>query len=200
MSIVNGPKIINTMVSAANGDTYGDGERHQFRSWQALVQPNVKQMLLNAAPGGPANGDTYVIGASPTGWTPSGQTALANNIAYWAVDNQDGPSISPTINTGAWEFYVAQIGWEVFDNTTGLIWRFNGTTWLPASLRGTATSVSGTTITVAYTNSYSATPTVIVTPTTNAGAYYLSASSASGFTITYATSGAQTFSYVVLGS
>src|SRR5258708_26399340 len=101
MAIVNGVKI-GTMVSAANGDTYGDGERHQFRTWQALIMPNVKSLALATPPGSPSSGDTYVVAASPTGaW--SGQ---ANSIAYWAVDAQDGPSITPNIATGAWEFYT----------------------------------------------------------------------------------------------
>lgn len=61
--------------------------------------------------------------------------------------------------------------------------------------RGTASSVSGTTITVSFTNTFATTPLITVTPTTNAGAYFISAASATGFTITYATSGAQTFNW-----
>lgn len=128
MSIVNGPKIV-TMVSAANGDTYGDGERHQFRTWQALVQANVKNLTLSTPPGSPSNGDTYIVGASPTGaW--AGQ---ANAVAYWAVDAQDGPSITPNIATGAWEFYTPLAGWQVWDTNTNASWRFNGTNWVLAS-------------------------------------------------------------------
>src|SRR5208337_266067 len=96
MSIVNGPKI-STMVSAANGDTYGDGERHQFRTWQGLVQANVISLALSTPPGSPVNGNTYVV-ASPGAGAWAGQVG---NIAYWAVDPQDGPSITPAIATGA---------------------------------------------------------------------------------------------------
>jgi hypothetical protein len=128
MSIVNGPKIV-TMVSAANGDTYGDGERHQLRTQQALIQANVKNLTLSTPPGSPTNGDTYIVGSSPTGlW--AGQ---ANAVAYWAVDAQDGPSITPNIATGAWEFYTPLAGWSVWDTNTNAIWRFNGTAWVLAS-------------------------------------------------------------------
>ena len=128
MSIVNGPKI-STMVSAANGDTYGDGDRHQLRTQQALIQANVISLALSTPPGSPSNGDTYIVGAAPTGlW--AGQ---ANSVAYWAVDPQDGPSITPNIATGAWEFYAPLTGWRVYDNNTGAIWQFNGTAWLLAS-------------------------------------------------------------------
>src|SRR5271154_2017674 len=139
MSIVNGPKII-TMVSAANGDTYGDGERHQFRTWQGLIQPNVISLALSTPPGSPVNGNTYVVGAAPTGaW--AGQ---ANAIAYWAVDPQDGPSITPTIATGAWEFYAPLAGWTVFDNFTKLNWKFDGTLWNFTRIASTAQLTSAT--------------------------------------------------------
>src|SRR5574337_904206 len=105
MSIVNGTKIV-TLVSAANGDTYGDAERHFFRTAQALVMPNVINMSTATPPGSPTNGDTYVVAASPTGaWT--GQ---ANAIAYWAIDAQDG-----VVTAGAWEFYTPQAGWVVYN-------------------------------------------------------------------------------------
>src|SRR5271157_2529730 len=132
MSIVNGPKII-TMVSAANGDTYGDGERHQLRTQQALIQANVISVGVNAPPIVPSsgnNGSTYVVGTAGSGlWT--GQS---NNIAYSATDPQDGTSITANITTGAWEFYAPVAGWQVYDNATGAIWRFNGTTWVIASV------------------------------------------------------------------
>lgn len=161
MSIVNGPKI-GTMVSAANGDTYGDGERHQLRTQQALIQGNVKSLALSTPPGSPVNGDTYIVGASPTGaWT--GQ---ANNIAYWAVDAQDGPSITPNIATGAWEFYTPlQPGWQVYDLNTAALYRFNGTAWVLASaLKLSITpSVGVVTVTPAAANSFRVTVNAAVT-------------------------------------
>jgi hypothetical protein len=65
---------------------------------------------------------------------------------------------------------------------------------------GSISSASGTTVSKTFAIPYASTPTIVVTPTTNAGAFYLSAVSASAFTITYATSGAQTFNYHVVGN
>jgi len=210
MSIVNGPKI-STMVSAANGDTYGDGDRHELRTQQGLIMPNVISMLLSAAPGSPANGNTYVVGASPTGWIPTGQTVAANDIAYWAMDPQDGPSISPTITTGAWEFYAPLAGWAVFDNATGLTWKFNGTSWNFTRIASTAAFAAGTTVAVPFPVTYTGTqatgPVVTVTalnadpssaggiwttPTGSAGAW-------TGFTLHATSTNSLTFNYVVEG-
>ena len=158
MSIVNGVKI-GTMVSAANGDTYGDGERNEFRTQQALIQANVKAMFQVAAPGSPSNGDTYVVGSSPTGWTPAtiAPAVAVNQIAYWAVDAQDGPSITPSIATGGWEFYTPQPGWVVYDNITAAFWTYNGSTWVVYKSAGklvvTATSPN-TTLSPAVNNSF----------------------------------------------
>jgi hypothetical protein len=69
-----------------------------------------------------------------------------------------------------------------------------------ADMQGSITSSSGTTVSKTFATNYTSTPIVTVTPTTNAGAFYLSSVSNSGFTITYATSGAQTFNYHVIGN
>lgn len=69
-----------------------------------------------------------------------------------------------------------------------------------ADIQGHISSVSGTTVSYSYATAFSDTPTVVVTPTTNAGAFYLSASSNTGFTVTYGTAGAQTFNYIVIGN
>jgi hypothetical protein len=122
MAIVPGVKITTIMASAANGDTYGDAERRLFRGLQTLMQPNVKSATLSVPPGAPANGDTYIVGSAPSGaWT--GQ---ANNIAYWALDPQDGVA-----TTGIWEFYVPQAGWTTFNQATGTLIAWNGTSWAP---------------------------------------------------------------------
>jgi Protein of unknown function (DUF2793) len=121
MSIVNGNKITSIMVSAANGDTYGDAERKLFRGIQTLVLPNIKSLALSTPPVSPAFGDTYIVGSSPSGaW--AGQ---ANSITAWAIDPQDG-----TVTSGAWEFYAPQIGWLVFDQNTTASYQWNGSAWV----------------------------------------------------------------------
>src|SRR5271170_491893 len=113
MAIVNGNKITSIMVSAANGDTYGDAERKLFRGIQTLVMPNVISMALSTPPVSPTFGQSYVVAASPSGaW--AGQ---ANSITAWAIDPQDG-----TVTSGAWEFYAPQQGWQIFDQNTNAFW------------------------------------------------------------------------------
>lgn len=121
MSIVNGAKITTLMVSAANGDTYGDAERRVFRGIQTLVQPTILSIFGNTPPASPTNGQTYIVGPAPTGvWT--GQP---NAVAYWAVDPQDGVA-----TTGIWDFYTPQLGWSFFNQATGSLITFNGTAWV----------------------------------------------------------------------
>jgi hypothetical protein len=69
----------------------------------------------------------------------------------------------------------------------------------PNVVSGTVTG-SGTTASHTFTTAFSSTPQCTATPTSNAGAFYLSALSTSAFTITYATSGAQTFGVICIGS
>jgi hypothetical protein len=193
------------MVSAANGDTYGDGDRHELRTQQVLIQPNVISLALSTPPGSPVNGNTYVVGAAPTGaW--AGQ---ANSIAYWAVDPQDGPSITPAIATGAWEFYTPLTGWQVFDNTTGLIWRFSGTAWNFTRIAGVASLSASATIAVPFGVTYTGTNAPIVTvnavggnPAALGAVWIINTGSANawtGFTINVGSSGTQLFNYVVEG-
>lgn len=131
MSIVPGLKITTLMASAANGDTYGDAERRVFRGLQTLLMPNIISFFGNTPPVGPTNSQTYVVGSAPSGvWT--GQ---ANNIAYWAVDAQDGVA-----TTGVWEFYVPQIGWSVFNQADGFEYFWNGA-WVRAQA-GTANQIA----------------------------------------------------------
>jgi hypothetical protein len=133
MSIVYGTKITTLMSSAANGDTYGDPERRIFRGIQALMMPNVISIFGNTPPGSPTNGQTYIVGSAPTGlW--AGQ---ANNIAYWALDPQDGVA-----TTGIWEFYAPQVGWTAFNQATGAAITWNGTTWAPPVIVSNSTAVT----------------------------------------------------------
>jgi len=147
MSIVNGNKITSIMVSAANGDTYGDAERKFFRGIQSLVLPNVKSLALSTPPVSPAFGDTYIVGAAPSGaW--AGQ---ANSITAWAIDPQDG-----TVTSGAWEFYAPQSGWLVFDQNTNASYAWNGSAWVlsKSAPKLAVTATSTTTLSPLSTSSF----------------------------------------------
>jgi len=68
-------------------------------------------------------------------------------------------------------------------------------------MAGTLTSGSGTTVSATFTTNYTSTPAIVITPTT-AGitSAIITSQSNSGFTITYAPSGAATFNYLVIGN
>jgi hypothetical protein len=81
----------------------------------ALVQLAVLDKDLSAPPGSPAEGDCYIVGASPTGaW--AGQ---ANNIAAF----QDA----------AWAFYVPSEGWLAWVADEDALYAFSGTSWIVSS-------------------------------------------------------------------
>jgi len=155
------------MVSAANGDTYGDAERALFRGIQSLVMPNVKSMALSAPPGGPAFGDTYVVNASSPSGAWSGQ---GNNVTAWAIDPQDG-----TVTSGAWEFYIPQTGWTVFDQNTSAFWFWNGSAWVleKSAPKLVVTATSTTTLSPLSTSSFrvNLNNVAAVSLVINAGAY-----------------------------
>jgi hypothetical protein len=72
------------------------------------------------------------------------------------------------------------------------------------NLRGQATAAasgSPTTVSVSYTNAFASTPYVVVTPlTSGVGNFYISASSSSGFTITYANgTNSAVFNWIAMG-
>ena len=72
-------------------------------------------------------------------------------------------------------------------------------------IAGTCTVASGTTCSVSFTFAYATAASCVVTPMTNVGAFYISlpatpTSITTGFTITYANSGASTFNYICMGN
>lgn len=124
MSITFGLKLTGSngysgsaMVSAANGDTYGDPMRALLRMFQTLIQPNVIN-IQNTPPGAPGNEATYLVGTVPTGaWVGFG-----NNIAFWTIDDPNTPG-------GKWEFWTPQAGWTVYNQTNGSFYVFTGVSW-----------------------------------------------------------------------
>jgi hypothetical protein len=82
-----------------------------LRVIDALTEPTA-QAVLSTPPGSPAEGQCWIVGASPTGaWV--GKT---NQIAQWY--------------NSAWYFYVASNGWEIFNIATNRRLIFNGTAWI----------------------------------------------------------------------
>lgn len=78
----------------------------------AIVQLNVVDKDLSAPPGSPAEGDVYIVGASPTGaW--AGQ---ANNLAAY--------------QNAAWTFYTPKQGWNAYVKDESVDYLFDGSAWV----------------------------------------------------------------------
>jgi hypothetical protein len=102
-------------------------------------------------------------------------------------------------NTNAWGIYESS---STEKNQLGSVYigSHMGQQAANGDYAGSISSVSGTTVSKTFAVNFTSTPIVTVTPTTNAGSFFLSAVSNSGFTVTYTTSGAQTFNYTVVGN
>jgi hypothetical protein len=78
----------------------------------ALVQPVVQQVGLNAPPATPAEGQCWIIGTSPTGAWAGQANRLAQRIG------------------GAWSFVPQFLGLVVVDAATLALWCWNGSAWV----------------------------------------------------------------------
>ena len=126
---------------------------------------------------------------------PTGCTLTTRAGIYMQPQNQN----SGGTNTNAYGIYEAS---STEKNNLGSVYigSHMGQQAANGDFAGAISSVSGTTVSKTFAVNFTSTPIVTVTPTTNAGAFYLSAVSNSGFTVTYGTSGAQTFNYTVVGN
>jgi Protein of unknown function (DUF2793) len=118
MSVSNGPNL-GVMINALTGDSFDAAFRAFLRAIDVLLQGAVISKTLTAPPGSPANGDRYIVGASPTGaW--AGQ---AKSIAVWTTDNPATPS-------GLWEFYPPKSGWLVYNIADSTFYNYSGSAWV----------------------------------------------------------------------
>lgn len=117
MSVSNGPNL-GVMINAATGDAFPTDFRKLLRAIDVLLQGATKSKTLATPPGSPANGDRYIIAASPTGaWS-----GHATHIAVWTTDNPASPS-------GVWEFYTPQPGWVVANIADSTLYVFLSGSW-----------------------------------------------------------------------
>lgn len=78
----------------------------------ALSQLSCIDRNLSAPPGSPSNGDTYIVGSSPTGaWAGE-----ANSVAYFYG--------------GAWYFYPPKEGWIAYLQDETTYRAYNGSAWV----------------------------------------------------------------------
>lgn len=90
----------------------------------ALVQPVVQQIGLNAPPGSPADGQCWIVGAIPTGAWAGQANRLSQRIG------------------GAWVFRAPFVGLVVFDAATLAQWGWNGSAWTLVAPRRLEASVT----------------------------------------------------------
>jgi hypothetical protein len=117
MSVSYGPNL-GVIINALTGDAFDADFRTLLRLVDVLLQGAVISKTLTAPPGSPANGDRYIVGASPTGaW--AGQ---AKSVAVWTTDNPAAPS-------GHWEFYVPKAGWLVVNLADSTAYIYVSSAW-----------------------------------------------------------------------
>ena len=136
--------------------------------------------------------------------------AVGAATAAFTVSSTEGFTVGDTVtasasgwNAGSGIASSTATVTSVTNTTTMVLTRVSGGPWVAGTYTaqtGTLAQTGGTSVSVIYATPYTSTPSVVVTPTSNAGAFYISASSTTGFTITYASSGTQTFSYHVMGN
>lgn len=102
-----------------------------FAALDALVQLSVKGRVLAAPPAMPADGDRYIVAASPTGaWAGAG-----GKVAAFA--------------DGAWSFFAPQTGWRAYDEGAGEFVAYAGGTWAKELSAASVSSPHGAATTLA---------------------------------------------------
>lgn len=127
MSITNGP-YLGIMIDALSGDTHPNDFRKVLRALDALFFLSVKSMTTNAQPLTPADGDRYLMTATPSGtsWAGKAQGTLA---VYSTHITTTSGGVDTTVS--GWEFYTPKRNWEarVEDNSDIMV-VYSGTAWV----------------------------------------------------------------------
>lgn len=122
MTITYGPNL-GLMANAADGEAHGNDMRKLLRGLDALVQCHVKDKDLATPPASPADGDCYIVAASPTG--------------AWA--GQAGKLARYSTVTSGWEFFTPKEGWRAGVEDENTDYRHDGSSWVISGSGGTFT-------------------------------------------------------------
>ena len=115
------PNLILPYIIAAQAQKHVT-HNEALRTLDALVQLMVLDKDLASPPGSPADGDRYIVAASPTGaWS-----GHAGKIAAW----QDG----------AWAFYTPREGWRAWLADEDKLFFWDGSDWIAPSSGGGGTA------------------------------------------------------------
>lgn len=124
MTLSVGPNL-GLLVNGALGEEHYDELMAMWRGLDVLVQSRVISTALSTPPGSPADGDAYIVAASPTGdWV-----GHAAKIARWS-----------TVVT-AWEFFAPKSGWTVHNAADSTEYKFDGTSWVAATASAPTTAI-----------------------------------------------------------
>lgn len=122
MTVVLGPNI-PVMVKGDLGDAYLAQGNAFLRMFQHLIQPEVISVTLATPPGGPVNGDRYIVPVGGLGLWVGHDTA----IAMWSTNNPAAPA-------GEWEFFTPLHGWLCFNQADEQLYVFKGGAWVRFTL------------------------------------------------------------------
>jgi hypothetical protein len=139
----NGPHL-QRLISGVTGEYFAIDFCSFLRMIDSLVQLAVISKTLSTPPGSPANGDRYIVAASPTGaWS-----GYAGMIVTWTTD-------APTVPLGFWDVHTPNAGFLAYNLADSNLYLFDGTNW--NAIGGVpVTSVFGRVgAVVAATNDYS---------------------------------------------
>lgn len=109
--MANTPNLNIPLISASQSQKHVTANEATL-AFDALGQLSAIDKDLSTPPGSPSDGDTYIVGSSPTGdWAGN-----ANAVAYYY--------------NGTWYLYPAKAGWMGYVQDESTYYSFNGTAWV----------------------------------------------------------------------
>jgi hypothetical protein len=139
----NGPHL-QRLISGVTGELFANDFRSFLRMIDSLVQLAVISKTLTAPPGSPANGDRYIVAASPTGaWT-----GFANKVVTWTTDD-------PNVPAGFWDTHTPNAGFLAYNLADSALYIFDGTNWNSSGVTPVTSVFGRTGAVVAATSDYS---------------------------------------------
>jgi hypothetical protein len=188
-----GPKL-GLLNNATINEIYYDQFRPFLRGMDALIQIAVIS-IRNSQPSSPSDGDSYIIGTSPSGiWS-----GKANQLAVYS--SQITQSGSNTLIPG-WDYYIPTSGWIAYIIGTGFVY-YNGSDWVTLSTGSSTSKVNFDSSDTAFAGDFqiahglSFIPTTLVPVMTSDGRVWLQSISADSTYLYLVASDAGITGYVV---
>jgi hypothetical protein len=113
MAALIGPNLSVSYGWAARESGWSTGMDANLKLLDAVLQLSVKSRGQGTPPATPANGDRYIVAASPTG-------AWAGKTGQIAVRIEAG-----------WSFFVPKIGWTCFIEDESVLSAYKAAGWSP---------------------------------------------------------------------